>query len=207
MKKSFLFNPFPKVFTYAVFMGSMIICCSFSVKVYRWSAYNEQETLYDTLPLKSPRDLNWNQIHKLISYEGELIALYGNDSLLIKRKEYEIYAHETEKMGDYNNLFTRLELEAEYPGGALAWFNYLGKNMTYPKAALDRNLQGTVVVRFIVDMEGKVSDIQAINGPTTGGLREEALRLVKASGDWHPGIQNFRLVRSYKKQAVNFSNK
>lgn len=105
---------------------------------------------------------------------------------------------------DYDRTFTKVEIESEYPGGTAAWFRYLNKNFRYPEDAITNEIQGTVVVQFIVDKEGNVSDVQAVSGPETGGLREEAVRVIKQSGKWIPAIQNGRNVKSYKKQPVQF---
>ncbi|MDR3715765.1 MAG: TonB family protein [Puia sp.] len=105
---------------------------------------------------------------------------------------------------DYDKTFTKVEIESEYPGGAPQWLRYLTKNMRYPDEAVNNEIQGTVVVQFIVDKEGNVSDVQAISGPETGGLREEAIRVIKKSGKWTPAVQNGRQVKSYKKQPIVF---
>jgi protein TonB len=76
--------------------------------------------------------------------------------------------------------------------------------MRYPDEALNNEIQGTVVVQFIVDKEGNVSDVQAVSGPTEGGLREEAVRVIMKSGKWTPAVQNGRSVKSYKHQPVTF---
>ena len=105
---------------------------------------------------------------------------------------------------DYDRTFTKVEIESEYPGGAAAWQRYLNKNFRYPDEAVNNDIQGTVVVQFIVDKEGNVSDVIAMSGPTEGGLREEAVRVIKKSGLWTPAIQNGRKVKSYKKQPIVF---
>jgi periplasmic protein TonB len=105
---------------------------------------------------------------------------------------------------DYNRLFTKVEIESEYPGGFPAWLRYLNKNFRYPEDALNNEIQGTVIVQFIVDKDGAVSDVEAVSGPEMGGLRQEAIRVIKQSGKWIPAIQNGRQVRSYKKQPVIF---
>jgi protein TonB len=105
---------------------------------------------------------------------------------------------------DYDRTFTKVEIESEYPGGTAAWFRYLNKNFRYPEDAVNNEIQGTVIVQFIVDKEGIVSDVQAVSGPESGGLREEAVRVIKQSGKWIPAIQNGRNVKSYKKQPVQF---
>ncbi|HTI11428.1 MAG TPA: TonB family protein [Puia sp.] len=105
---------------------------------------------------------------------------------------------------DYDKTFTKVEIESEYPGGTAAWQRYLNKNFRYPDEAVNNEIQGTVVVQFIVDKEGNVSDVQAISGPTDGGLRDEAVRVIKKSGKWTPAVQNGRQVKSYKKQPIVF---
>jgi protein TonB len=105
---------------------------------------------------------------------------------------------------DYDKTFTKVEIESDFPGGAAAWLRYLNKNLRYPDDAVNNEIQGTVVVQFIVDKEGNVSDVQAISGPDNGGLREEAVRVIKRSGKWTPAIQNGRQVKSYKKQPIVF---
>jgi protein TonB len=62
-----------------------------------------------------------------------------------------------------------------------------------------------VVVQFVVDLDGNVSEAKAISGPETGGLREEAERVIRKSGKWVPAVQNGRRVKSYRRQPVIFS--
>lgn len=103
---------------------------------------------------------------------------------------------------DYDKTFTKVEIESEYPGGPPAWQRYLNKNFRYPQEAIDNEIQGTVVVQFIVDKEGNVSDVEAVSGPSE--LRDEAVRVIKKSGKWTPAVQNGRQVKSYKKQPILF---
>ena len=98
--------------------------------------------------------------------------------------------------------FVPVEVEAMYPGGAIAWQRYLMKTLRYPQEAEMNFIQGAVVVQFIVDKEGMVSDVEAISGPQE--LREEAVRVIKKSGKWTPAVQNGRHVKSYKKQPIVF---
>lgn len=103
---------------------------------------------------------------------------------------------------DWDKTFTKVEIESSYPGGAAAWTRYLLKTLRYPQEAQDNEIQGTVVVQFIVDKAGTVSDVDAISGPQE--LREEAVRVIKRSGKWTPAVQNGRQVKSYKKQPIVF---
>jgi protein TonB len=103
---------------------------------------------------------------------------------------------------DWDKTFTKVEIESEYPGGAAAWQRYLNRNLRYPQEAIDNEVQGAVVVQFIVDKEGNVSEVEAISGPQE--LRSEAVRVIKKSGKWTPAVQNGRQVKSYKKQPIVF---
>jgi protein TonB len=100
--------------------------------------------------------------------------------------------------------FTKVEFESTYPTGMPGWQRYLNKYLHYPDEAVNNEIQGVVVVQFIVDTEGNVSDVEAVSGPSEGGLREEAVRVIKKSGKWTPAIQNGRQVKSYKKQPITF---
>ena len=111
---------------------------------------------------------------------------------------------EAPKKGDDDGLVMHVEIESTYPGGIPAWQRYMNKNFVYPEEAQNNGIDGQVMVRFIVDRDGNVSDVEAISGPTTGGLREEAVRVIKKSGRWVPAVQNGRNVKSYKQQPVTF---
>jgi protein TonB len=103
---------------------------------------------------------------------------------------------------DWKKVFTKVEIESEYPGGPSAWQRFLKRNLGFPQEAIDNQIQGPVVVQFIVDTEGNVSNVVAISGPEE--LRPEAIRVIKKSGKWTPAIQNGRQVKSYKTQSILF---
>jgi periplasmic protein TonB len=113
---------------------------------------------------------------------------------------------EAPKKQDPNEIFLIVEIDASFPGGMPAWARFLNKNLRYPDEAMNIGINGTVVVQFVVDLEGNVSDVKAISGPDTGGLREEAERVIKKSGKWVPAIQNGRHVKAYRRQPVTFKS-
>ncbi|MFT3827063.1 MAG: TonB family protein [Chitinophagaceae bacterium] len=118
----------------------------------------------------------------------------GNGIAVAPKKEEE----------DWDKTFTKVEIESSYPGGMSAWARFLNKNLSnnYPQEAIDNEIQGTVVIQFIVDKEGVVSDVEAISGPAE--LREAAIKVIRKSGKWNPAEQNGRKVKSYKKQPIVF---
>jgi len=101
-----------------------------------------------------------------------------------------------------NEIYTKPEIEAEFPMGRAAWTTYFDKNMKYPPDALKKNIGGEVVVQFIVDKEGLLSNVMAISGPVE--LRPEAERVVKKSRRWVPAVQGGKIVKSSKKLLVTF---
>ncbi|AEW03305.1 energy transducer TonB [Niastella koreensis] len=101
-----------------------------------------------------------------------------------------------------DGIVLKVEIESEYPGGPSAWVRFLKKSLNYPQDAIENGVQGAVVVQFIVDKEGNVSEVQAVSGPED--LRAEAVRVIKRSGKWTPAIQNGHKVKSYKRQPIGF---
>jgi periplasmic protein TonB len=103
-----------------------------------------------------------------------------------------------------NDRFIPIEKEAEFPGGSEAWARFLNKTLRYPEQAMSIDIQGTVTVQFVVDVDGSISGVTVVSGPVEGGLREEAVRVIKKSGKWVPALQNGRYVKAYRLQAVVF---
>jgi protein TonB len=101
---------------------------------------------------------------------------------------------------DDNTIFRKVEIESHYKGGDAAWQRFLLKNFRVPLADEDQSGDATVVVQFIVDKEGNVSNVEPLSGPAQ--LQKEAVRVIRLSGKWEPAIQNGRPVRSYKKQPI-----
>lgn len=91
---------------------------------------------------------------------------------------------------------------AQFPGGAVAWQQFLAQNLVYPQEAVDKEIQGTVVVKFIVEEDGSLTNVEAIKGPME--LRQSAMLVIKRSPDWTPETQNGKKVRSYKMQPIIF---
>jgi len=88
-------------------------------------------------------------------------------------------------------------------GGAGAWSKFLGKNLKYPEMAVDQHMQGKVWVSFIVEKDGRLSNIVVDRGAGYG-MDEEALRVLKMSPAWRPGIQNGQPVRVRFNIPINF---
>jgi TonB family protein len=91
-----------------------------------------------------------------------------------------------------------------YPGGMDKFYEFLAKNMKYPAAAVDNEIEGNVYLSFTVEKDGSITDI-AIARKLGFGTDEEAIRVVKLAKRWNPGIQNGRPVRVNYNIPVRFT--
>lgn len=105
---------------------------------------------------------------------------------------------------DENKVFVSVETNPEFPGGLDKFGKYLYDNIKYPGVDRENNIQGKVYVQFVVEKDGSLTDISAIRGPSNT-LKEEAVRVVKKSPKWKPGIQNGRPVRVQYTVPINFT--
>jgi protein TonB len=105
---------------------------------------------------------------------------------------------------DPNQIFTSVEQSAEFPGGLDKFGKYLGNNIRYPAVARENNVQGRVIVQFVVERDGSLTDIHVVRG-LGSGCDEEAIRVLKNSPKWKPGIQNGRPVRQQYTVPISFT--
>lgn len=90
--------------------------------------------------------------------------------------------------------FQSLEQEPVYPGGMAKFYDYVSKAIRYPAMAAENNIQGKVILSFVVEKDGSLTDIKVAD-KLGGGTDEEATRVLKASKKWIPGVQNGKKVR------------
>jgi len=101
--------------------------------------------------------------------------------------------------------FVAVEKTPEYPGGMKKFYEYLGKNLKYPPVAKANKTSGRVFLTFIVEESGKLSDIKVIRG-LSKETDAEAVRVLKESPKWNPGIIKRQPVRVRYNITVNFSD-
>lgn len=100
--------------------------------------------------------------------------------------------------------YVSIEKPPQYPGGLEAFRTYLSQTIKYPPMANDAGIQGTVYVNFTVEKDGTLTDVR-VDRKVGSGLDEEAMRVVRASKRWVPGIQNGKTVRVKYNVPVKFS--
>ncbi|HVS92274.1 MAG TPA: TonB family protein [Mucilaginibacter sp.] len=95
---------------------------------------------------------------------------------------------------DPNKIFTAVEEEPSFPGGQDAFIKYLSKNIHYPAVARENGVQGKVFLSFVCEKDGSLTDIKVVRG-IGSGCDDEAVRVLKNSPKWTPGVQNGKHVR------------
>jgi len=91
-------------------------------------------------------------------------------------------------------VFDVVEKMPEYPGGQAALFEYLSTNVKYPADAEKQKIQGRVLVTFIVNTDGSITDIEVVK-KAFPSLDAEAVRVISGMPKWTPGEQKGQKVR------------
>ncbi|MDR1517712.1 MAG: TonB family protein [Dysgonamonadaceae bacterium] len=90
------------------------------------------------------------------------------------------------KVGQSEEVFSMVDQPPQFNGGVEALFKFLSDNLVYPKAALEKGIQGHVIVNFIVGKDGSIDSVAVVKG-IDPSLDKEALRVVSAMPKWIPG--------------------
>ena len=93
-----------------------------------------------------------------------------------------------------NKVYETAERMPSFPGGAEALFRFLNSNMRYPEVAEENGVQGRVLVTFIVERDGAISDVKVAKS-VDPSLDKEAVRIIKSMPRWNPGTQDGKPVR------------
>ena len=106
---------------------------------------------------------------------------------------------------DDKKIFEVVQIQAKFPGGFQAWSKYLERNLNRELPIENGAPVGkyTVIVVFVVDKEGNISDVQAENDPGYG-TKDEAIRIIKKSPAWEAAIQNGKHVICRHRQSITF---
>ena len=86
------------------------------------------------------------------------------------------------------------EIMPEFPGGMAALMKYLGTNIKYPTISQEMGSMGRVIVQFVVDKDGTITNPTVVRG-VDAYLDKEAIRVISSMPKWRPGVQNGKKVR------------
>lgn len=155
--------------------------------------------------VKEEDEIKLDEVQKSDKAVGAF-TVEGNDEVggaVLKAKE-DIAAPEPPKhVVEETKVFTVVEQMPMYPGGDAALMGYLRDNIKYPTVAAENGVQGRVVVGFVVERDGSITDVNILRG-VDPSLDREAMRVVKSMPRWNPGKQNGSAVRVKYQVPVSF---
>lgn len=106
---------------------------------------------------------------------------------------------------DTEQIFSVVEESAAPKGGMQAFYKYVGEKMKYPAQARRMGVEGRVFVQFVVERDGRLTDVKVVDGRGIGaGCDEEAVRVVQSAPPWNPGKQRGKAVRQRYTIPINF---
>lgn len=117
----------------------------------------------------------------------------GNGSEITKKKD-------KKKINSSGAIYTYVE---QMPAPGYNYNDFLSENIVYPDSARRHNVEGRVIVKFVVDEEGKVNDLTIVKS-VSPEIDEEAMRVVSLFPQWKPGMQNGRRVSVYFTLPIQF---
>ena len=144
--------------------------------------------------------------------DSTAISLYGEKGksgvieIFLKDKALKVNDSKISEANDnVDKVFEKVEIEASFPGGDEKWRNYIERNANGQVATENGAPVGiyTVIVQFVVDKEGNISDVRALTKHGYG-MEAEVIRIIQKGPKWNPAIQLGRNVKAYRKQPVTF---
>jgi len=100
---------------------------------------------------------------------------------------------------------TIVDEDAEFPGGYSAMMAWIQDNITFPQTAIENNTQGKCYLRFVVSVDGSISNVTVSKGvPDCPECDKAAIKAIKAMPKWKPGKLNGRIVKCYAAIPINF---
>lgn len=139
-----------------------------------------------------------NHTQKNQGNAGKTTSIHANDSILPPPPPVPAstganpYQQDTP---DKNGVYKHAQQMPQFPGGTVALMKYLIQHTKYPPKAKENNVYGTVVVQFVVNKNGSISDIKIVSKKLGDGLEQEAMRVAKNMPKWIPGKQNGKPVK------------
>lgn len=147
--------------------------------------------------MEMEQQLEDNTARGVVNQEG------SDDADKFKAVQEAVVVKEPEPAPKEDEIFVAVEQNAEFPGGMAALMKWLNSNIRYPEAAQQNDVQGRVIVKFVVEKDGSVSQAQIVKG-VDKDLDKEALRVVNKMPKWQAGKNNGVAVRSYFTLPVTF---
>lgn len=128
----------------------------------------------------------------------------GTDDLnIVREHKNEVIVEEKKPEPVEDKVFTSVEQMPQFPGGEGALLKYISDHIKYPTIAMENNVQGKVVVQFVVTRDGSIGEVKVARGKDPD-LDKEAVRVVKTLPKFIPGKMNGQAVNVWYTLPINF---
>jgi protein TonB len=105
-----------------------------------------------------------------------------------------------------NTVYEIVDEDAEFEGGYPLMMKFIQDNLNYPPGAIEKGIQGKVTLKFIVEKNGSISNVNVIRGiPGCQECDNEALRVVQKMKSWKPAKINQKAVRQWNTLPISFA--
>jgi len=129
---------------------------------------------------------------------NNLMAESKDGALIVDKSDSEsvdMSVPESEDDSSKDDLYINVDKKATFPGGNNKAIAFIKENLKYPEDAANYGIQGRVIVKFVVEEDGSISDIEVVRG-VYPSLDAEAVRVVKLMPKWQPAERGGKPVRS-----------
>ena len=104
---------------------------------------------------------------------------------------------------DDDKIYDIVEENPQFPGGDMAMYKWIANHLQYPEECREKGIQGRVMIQFVVNKDGSITDVKVLKSPSAL-LSEEAIRVVKAMPKWKPAKDKGKVVRSHFRLPIVF---
>ena len=161
----------------------------------------------DLLLTDTPKEDNEIKANEDIQKDNSVMSTFtqaGSDDInLIKEHKEEVVQEKPREEKKKEEVFTHVEQMPKFPGGDAELYKFISNNLNYPAMAIENNVQGRVVVQFVVTKDGSIGNVKVVRS-VDRDLDNEAIRVCKKLPKFIPGKQNGQPVNVWYTLPVTF---
>lgn len=166
----------------------------------------ETPTCYEQIlpPVISDTSAEVNNIEKSSEKKinkNEIIPVEEIEPMIITCYDVAVVPEEPDVVQTTDEIFRTVDTMPHFPGGEKALTEFIQKNLRYPET--DTDVQGRVVIRFVVEKDGEISNIEILRS-LASEFDKEAVRIIQLMPKWVPGKQNGKPARVYYTLPIRF---
>lgn len=165
------------------------------------------QLMTELLLTETPKEDNEIKANADIQKDNSVMSTFtqaGSDDInLIKEHKEEVVQEKPREEKKKEEVFTHVEQMPKFPGGDAELYKFISNNLNYPAMAIENNVQGRVVVQFVVTKDGSIGNVKVVRS-VDRDLDNEAIRVCKKLPKFIPGKQNGQPVNVWYTLPVTF---